>query len=189
MGPPVGACPPVLGRPYEAGEGVAGLGHLGGIAGVRRGSRSKHLSALQCLICRVEGRLCALPLHHVCEVMRPLPVDDVDGAPPFVSGLSVVRGEPVVVVDAARLIAAGPALAGRFVLLRLEQRSVVLAVTEVLGTRAIPLDQLAQVPPLLAESQGGRHSLAQLDGELLELLDSARIIDAAASADGSRGAA
>ncbi len=129
--------------------------------------------------------MCALPLHHVCEVMRPLPIDGVAGAPPFVRGLSVVRGEPVVVVDAALLIASAPAPTRRFVLLRLEHRSVVLAVTDVIGTRAISVEQLAQVPPLLSESRAGRHSLGQLDGELLEILDSARIIDAAVSASGN----
>src|SRR5688572_15607941 len=56
------------------------------------------------LICRVSTRVCALPLDAVVETMRPLVVEPVAGAPGFVSGLSIVRGEPIPVVDAARLL-------------------------------------------------------------------------------------
>jgi hypothetical protein len=43
-------------------------------------------------VVRVGARVCALPLHHVVETMRPLPIDPVVGTPAFISGVSVIRG-------------------------------------------------------------------------------------------------
>ena len=43
--------------------------------------------------------LAALPLEHVVETMRPLPVEPLGDAPRFILGLSIVRGEPIPVVD------------------------------------------------------------------------------------------
>ncbi|HZE91839.1 MAG TPA: chemotaxis protein CheW, partial [Rhizobacter sp.] len=73
-----------------------------------------HDAALS-VICRVQGRLCALPLSHVVETMRPLPTETIAGAPDFVCGLAVIRGAPVPVVDLARLLGATDTQARRFV--------------------------------------------------------------------------
>ena len=48
--------------------------------------------------------MCALPLVHVLEVMRPLPLEKVEPAPAFLLGLAVIRGEPLPVVDVAALL-------------------------------------------------------------------------------------
>lgn len=56
------------------------------------------------LICRVRTWLCALPLAHVVETLRPLPVRGLAGAPSFVLGLALLRGQAVPVVDAAQLL-------------------------------------------------------------------------------------
>ena len=60
------------------------------------------------LLCRVDTRLCALPLESIIETTRPLPIEPVAGAPDFVLGLSVVRGSAVPIVDAGRLLSGKP---------------------------------------------------------------------------------
>ena len=80
------------------------------------------------LICRVHGRLCALPLWHVTETMRPLPIEVVAGTPHFVLGLAVIRGAPVPVVDAARLLGEADAPSGRWIALTAGSHPVALAV-------------------------------------------------------------
>src|SRR6202041_1193103 len=56
------------------------------------------------LLFRARGHLCALPLAHVVETMRPLPVEPMAGAPPYVPGLGISRGRPAPAVDVARLL-------------------------------------------------------------------------------------
>ena len=51
------------------------------------------------LVVMVGARACAIPLDHVAETMRPLPIEPVAGTPGFVRGVSVIRGAPTPVVD------------------------------------------------------------------------------------------
>ena len=44
------------------------------------------------LVIGVQGRLCALPLTHVMEIMRPLPVEPIPAVPSFVQGISRPEG-------------------------------------------------------------------------------------------------
>jgi purine-binding chemotaxis protein CheW len=113
--------------------------------------------------------------------MRPLPLERVDAAPSFLLGLAVIRGDVTPVVDAAVLLTGQAAPATRFVTLRVDGRRVALAVTGVVGARLVDDDLPAGLPPLLSGSADVRRALGVLDGRLLEVLESARIIDAAAS--------
>ena len=129
------------------------------------------------LICRVHARFCALPLAHVVEAMRPLPVEAVAGAPPFVRGLAVIRGVPVPVVDAAQLLGAQAAQADRFVTMTVGTRCVALAVNSVLGVRTLPADLLQALPPLLQEAGADVvAAIALLDAELLLVLNGSRLL-------------
>jgi purine-binding chemotaxis protein CheW len=117
-------------------------------------------------------------VQHVVETFRPLPVDPVSGAPSFVRGMAVVRGEPVPVLDLGSLLGdpeqADPA---RFVTLRVGARRVALAVEAVLGVSEIETGLLRDVPPLLQEAQGERvAAVAILDEELLLVLRAARLV-------------
>jgi purine-binding chemotaxis protein CheW len=140
------------------------------------------LSADLALICRVRTRLCALPLGHVQETLRPLPVEPVAGAPPFVLGLCVIRGAAVPVVDTAQLLgqaSGGGSAAGeaRFVTLEVEQRPVALAVDAVLGVRPVPAGTLQALPPLLQQAAGDVvAAIGRLDAQLLLVLRSARLL-------------
>lgn len=130
------------------------------------------------LLCRSRLRLCALPLHHVRETMRALPLDAVPNMPPFMLGVSIIRGQVVPVVDLAMLTAQDGARPGaRLVTLALGRRQVALAVDEVLGVRSLPGSALCQVPPLLDGADAGMlAALTTLDAELLLVLQAAQLI-------------
>ena len=135
------------------------------------------LEAELSLVFRVHARLCALPLGPVLETMRPLPTEPVAGAPHFVQGVAVIRGAPVPVIAASRLLDGTDAPARRFVTLTLGTRVVALAVGDVLGVHAIARDSLRALPPLL--QQAGSETvaaLALLDAELLWVLQSPRLL-------------
>jgi purine-binding chemotaxis protein CheW len=129
------------------------------------------------LVCRSRGIQIALPLEHVVETMRPLPIEPIGSAPLFVLGLALVRGEPIPVVDAARLIGGTASEATRFVTLRAGARSVALAVDAVLVVRALSRAALNALPSLLSEiDEGVISAVGRLDAELLVVLRSAQIV-------------
>ena len=130
------------------------------------------------LVCRVGSRLCALPLPHVVETLRALPIEPIAGAPEFVLGVSIVRGEPLPVVAATRLVGDGASVhAGRFVVLKAGLRRVVFAVEGVEGVRALGPASLATMPPLLRDASADVIvSIGTLDGDLLLVLRSVRMV-------------
>lgn len=129
------------------------------------------------LVCRVETRLCALPIGHVVEIMRPLAVEPVAGAPHFVQGLAVVRGAAIPVVDAARLLGGSSIRAERFLTIVAAGRRIALAVGAVLGVRPLPSASLAELPPLLHDAGADViAAIGLLDAELLLVLRSARLL-------------
>jgi purine-binding chemotaxis protein CheW len=129
------------------------------------------------LVCRVHARLCAIPLASVIETLRPLPIEPLAGAPAFVCGVSIIRGEPLPVVDGGLLLGAGQARATRLVTLRVGARAVALAVDAVLGVRSFERAELGELPPLLREAAADTVStLANLDQELLMVLEGGRLV-------------
>lgn len=146
------------------------------------------------LLCQIGSRVVALALQDVRETMRPLPIEPLNGMPQFVLGLSVVRGLPVPVIDACRLLSPfTPILSGtasRFVTLKLGQRTAALVVDAVLEVSSIARLTLGQIPPLLRESGAELVSaLGTLDSELLLVLEAARLVpDSVWDAVGRSGA-
>lgn len=135
-------------------------------------------SRLGALLVRSGSRLCAIPLHHVVETLRPLPVESLAGAPPFLRGLAVIRGEAVPVVDLGFLLGAGQAAeTGRFVTLTVGDRRIALAVEAVLGLRELDASDLSETPPLLQELDPDLvEAVGALDGQLLLVLRGARLV-------------
>jgi purine-binding chemotaxis protein CheW len=130
------------------------------------------------LLCRVRKRLCAVPLEHVVEIMRPLRVESFAGMPSFIKGVSLIRGAPVPVVDAGALLGTSDdAQPARFVSVRAGQRRVALAVEEVLGVRELPAAALHGLPPLLHDASADVVSaVGTLDQEFLVVLQAARFV-------------
>ncbi len=137
------------------------------------------------LLCCIGSRIGALALRDVRETMRPLPVEPLMGAPPFVLGLATIRGFPTPVVDVGRLLGpsessfapAHPPSAARFVSLRLGERTAALAVDAVLDVRSVSSQILASTPPLLREASASVVSVVgALDTRLLIVLEAARLV-------------
>jgi purine-binding chemotaxis protein CheW len=130
------------------------------------------------LVCSAGGRLCALPLAHVRETMRPLPVMPISNAPHFVRGLAQIRGASLPVVDLAKLLGDSDEQASRFVTIAVGTRNVALAVGVVHGVRAIEAAHLEQLPPLLSDLADVVIAIGRLDAELLLVLSSMQLLSA-----------
>jgi len=131
------------------------------------------------LVVGVGSRTCALAASYVLETMRPLPVEPLAGMPPFVLGLSIIRGGPVPVIHLGRLLGGGEAAdaVSRFVTLRLGDRKLALAVRSVLGLRELDLGSLVELPTILGdESARTVEAVGSLDAGLLVVLRAMRIL-------------
>jgi purine-binding chemotaxis protein CheW len=137
------------------------------------------------LLCRIGSRIAALALRDVKETMRPLPVEPLPRAPPFVLGLATVRGSPTPVVDVGRILGPSaptdtPAFApssARFVSIKLGERTAALSVDAVLDVRSLPSGILVSMPPLLREAGASVASVVgSLDTTLLLVLEAARLV-------------
>jgi purine-binding chemotaxis protein CheW len=129
------------------------------------------------LICRVPAHACALPLTHVEETMRVLPVEPLAGLPHFVRGLTVIRGAAVPVVDAASLLGAQDSRPTRLVTVKAADRRVALAFDAVLGVREVPVGSLQELPPLLRDASAEVISaIGILDTALLLVLRSSHLV-------------
>jgi len=129
------------------------------------------------LVFRAGPLLCALGLDEVIETMRPLEVRPLAGTPPFVRGISVLRGVPTPVIDVARLLGNERIEPDRFVAVRTERGAVALAIGPVLGIRDVDASPTGGHPALL----GGRSSrlvagVGTIGDEPLLLLQSMRAV-------------
>ena len=144
-------------------------------AGVAKGT--VEAVSLTWLLCRAGRRLCALPLAHVVETMRPLPIERIAASPRLVLGLSVIRGSPIPVLDIGALLGEPVTDPQRIVTVRTGERLVGLAVETVIGVRSIEPDMLDDLPPLLKDAAGEVVSaIGRLDSELLLFLSTTRLL-------------
>ncbi|HEX3902315.1 MAG TPA: chemotaxis protein CheW [Polyangia bacterium] len=130
------------------------------------------------LVCRVRSRFCAVPVSEIDETMRPLPMEPMRSAPSFVSGVAIVRGVPTPVLDAGRLLGAGDdAQPTRFVVVRVGERRVALAVEAVVGLRTLSATALHDLPPLIQDARADVvAAIGALDASLLVVLRTARLV-------------
>ncbi|GGN66072.1 hypothetical protein GCM10010112_28100 [Actinoplanes lobatus] len=89
------------------------------------------------LIFRAGPLFCALPLDEVAETMRPLETMPIAGTPPWVRGLTVLRGEPAPVLDVTRLLTGADGRIERYVAVRAGRGPVACATGPVLGVQEI----------------------------------------------------
>ena len=131
------------------------------------------------LVVMVGGRVCAFPLHHVVETMRPLPIKPIAGTPVFVRGVSIIRGAPTPVVDLNALLdnSENSSSYGRFVILKLGDRRVSIGVDCVVGLMNLDSAQLSELPLLLQDVTADLiESVGTRDAQLLLVLRAARIV-------------
>jgi purine-binding chemotaxis protein CheW len=124
------------------------------------------------LIVGLKSCVCAVPLTHVIETMRPLPVEPVSGVPSFVQGISIIRGIPTPVVDLGAVLGTPSERAERFVMLRVGERQVALSVNAVLGVRDLDtIVTIRELPPLLQRaSKDVVETIGTLDEQVLMVL-------------------
>jgi purine-binding chemotaxis protein CheW len=124
------------------------------------------------LIVGLKSCTCAVPIAHVIETMRPLPVEPVSGVPSFVLGISIIRGIPTPVVDLGAVLGAPSEVAERFVTVRAGERQVALSVNAVLGVRDLDtIMTMRELPPLLQRaSEEVVETIGALDEQVLMVL-------------------
>jgi purine-binding chemotaxis protein CheW len=123
--------------------------------------------------------MCALPIAHVEETMRPLPIERLANMPAYVLGLSIVRGFPLPVIDAGQLLSGTPKGLDpqRFVTIKVGARRAVLAVDAVIGIRVLASTSTQDLPPLLHDSAADVvEAITAVDADLLFVLRSARLV-------------
>ncbi len=130
------------------------------------------------LLCRVGTHTCALPVHHVVETMRPLPIEPLAGTPRFVLGVSIIRGEPMPVLDGGSLLRdqhqESPT---RFVTLKTGGRRIALAVDSVIGVQELATETLDKLPPLLDRADTEViGAVGAVDSALLLVLRAGRLV-------------
>jgi purine-binding chemotaxis protein CheW len=155
---------------------------------------------VQALVFRAGAHLAALAVEHVTEVMRPLPVEALAGAPPYVRGICVLRGRPAPVVDLGALLGGDdhtgdspgdhtgghrapgrPDREGRFVGVRTGTgagtqavtQTVAVAVDRVVGVRDLPLDGMYDLSSVAGPACS---SVGAVGGEPLLLLSAGRVV-------------
>ncbi len=130
------------------------------------------------LLCQVGLLVCALPLEHVSETMRPLPLEPLAGTAPFIAGVSIIRGTPVPVVDLARLLGNGTdELRTRLVVVKVGERRAALSVGSVIGVRALESSAVSELAPLLAGASAEViTAVGSLDARLLLILETSRML-------------
>jgi purine-binding chemotaxis protein CheW len=129
------------------------------------------------LLFRAAGRAYALPVAHVIETMRALPLEKIAGAVEPILGMSIIRGAPTPVIDGGVAFAHSPSTAARLVTLRVGDRTVAIAVDEVIGVRALNHEAMQFTPRVLHGAAGGAlDRVGTLDGELLLVLEATRIV-------------
>jgi purine-binding chemotaxis protein CheW len=129
------------------------------------------------LLCRAGALLCAIPIEHVIETMRVLPVEPVTGAPRYVLGLSLIRGAPVPVVDTGLLVGEQPTRPERLVTVKTGDHTIALATEAVLGIVPIASREVGALPPLLRDAAADTvATIGTRDAELLFFLRAARLV-------------
>jgi len=132
-------------------------------------------TALPWLMFRTAGHVAALPISHVAETLRVLPVESLSGAPPYVIGLSIIRGAPTAIVDTALLFGSEPTKHQRTVVVRMGACTIGLAAEEILDVRTFGTDAVARLPSLFGNVEPVS-AVTILDEMLVLILESARII-------------
>ena len=109
--------------------------------------------------------------------MRPLPIAEVANTPGFVRGLSIIRGAPTPVVLLASLWPGAGGRPTRFVIVRVGERRVALAVDSVLGVIDLDPATLHALPPLFQNAAAGTlEAVGALDAQFLFVLNSGGIM-------------
>jgi purine-binding chemotaxis protein CheW len=131
------------------------------------------------LVITAGARNFAIPVRHVCEILRPQAIEAVVGMPDYVLGLCIVRGTLIPVVD-LQALSGGRSEGinhGRLVILKLGDRRLALGVESVEGLRKLPAAAFDALPSLLGDGAVELvESVGLRDTQLLFVLRASRIV-------------
>ena len=116
-------------------------------------ARAKADEGVQLCTFRVGGEDYALDVMRVREIIHPLPVTPVPRAPPFVEGVTRLRGDVLPVVDVRKrfgLPAHPPTPRTRFLVVLVGRRRIVLVVDEVCEVLRLRRGDIRPAPSLVA---------------------------------------
>jgi len=133
------------------------------------------------LIAHIGTLACAIPVEHVVETMRPLPIEPLGHAADYVRGVSVIRGVATIVIDGATLFGCKPSASARsrFVVVRVGARTAALLVDEVSEVRSVAEADLGALPPLARSAGAGMiQAIGAVDAELVVVLEAAKLVTA-----------
>lgn len=131
------------------------------------------------VLTQVATRVYAIPVAHVVETMRPLPIEPIASAPAFVTGLAIIRGAPTPVIDLALLLGNGDHSSAptRLVLVAMKAGRVAIAVDRVIGVQTVDESLLDDAPDLLREARADLiEKIGSLDAKLLIVLRATRLL-------------
>lgn len=94
-------------------------------------------SAVLALVFRAGPVFCALALDEVVETMRPLATRPLAGTPPYVLGLTIMRGAPAPVIDMTRLLTGIDGMVERYVAVEAGRGLIACATGPVLGVQDV----------------------------------------------------
>ncbi len=129
------------------------------------------------LVFRAGPLLCALRLDEVIETMRPLVTRPLAGTPAFVTGICIMRGDPTLVIDVARLLGGAAAEVVRFVAVRTERGPVAFATGAIHGVRTVGAAGAGHSAALLGDGAGRLvAAVGTIDAAPVLLLRSMRLV-------------
>jgi purine-binding chemotaxis protein CheW len=121
------------------------------------------------LIFEVAGSRFSVPLEHVEEVVPMTTVTEIPNSPPFLLGLTAVRGKVMAVIDAARRYGLGPALNSHLMVCQVRGNMTAIAIDRPVVAGAVPVRALTEAELAQAKKNSKVNAKFLLGGfELLE---------------------
>lgn len=139
-----------------------------------------HASEQRFVLFRLGQQDFAVPLEHVLEISRPLPITPVPNTPDWLLGVANVRGDIISMVDLTTFFGLGSpeqSSRGRLIVARAADLVVGLIVAEVAGIRPVPR-AATTLPSALLEGRVATYlqGVAPLGERLISLLDLERLL-------------
>jgi purine-binding chemotaxis protein CheW len=127
------------------------------------------------------GDAYAVPIAHVAEILKPLPITPVPRAPSVVIGVMTVRGRLVTVIDLRRrlkLRESPPDARSRILITDTGEERIGLLVDEVMQVHRLAESEIEPRDVLGGDPQPYLAGIGRPDGAVLMLLDLRPILEA-----------
>lgn len=130
------------------------------------------------LIVGLDRTFCALAIADIIETMRPLPIEPIAGTPPYLLGLSRIRGNAVPVIDLNAIVCGeAAAIHSRFVTVRVQDRVAALAVRSVAGIVPLQTTAAETLVPLLQNTNSDViEAISARDSDFVLVLRTAHLL-------------